>query len=116
MAWCLPEAGDDGDDGEKGFALSRVVKRIIHLGEKLGHGLAHVRTSFHSWKSLHSCSARCGTVLIRSMSNTPSAKAILQLYASMLRTSRSFSSYNFREYFIRRTKTTFREIQVCYVP
>ncbi|KAN0111805.1 hypothetical protein V8E52_008185 [Russula decolorans] len=45
------------------------------------------------------------------MSNTPSAKAILQLYASMLRTSRSFSSYNFREYFLRRTKTTFREIQ-----
>lgn len=48
---------------------------------------------------------------IHSMSNTPSAKAILQLYASMLRTSRSFSSYNFREYFLRRTKSTFREIQ-----
>jgi len=31
----------------------------------------------------------------------------------MLRTSRSFSSYNFREYFLRRTKSTFREIQVC---
>jgi hypothetical protein len=55
----------------------------------------------------------CGTVLIHSMSSTPSAKAILQLYASMLRTSRSFSSYNFREYFLRRTKNTFREIQVC---
>jgi hypothetical protein len=54
-----------------------------------------------------------GTVLIHSMSNTPSTKAILQLYASMLRTSRSFSSYNFREYFLRRTKATFREIQVC---
>jgi len=29
----------------------------------------------------------------------------------MLRSSRSFSSYNFREYFVRRTKGTFREIQ-----
>lgn len=29
----------------------------------------------------------------------------------MLRTSRSFSSYNFREYFIRRTKSNFRAIQ-----
>ena len=54
-----------------------------------------------------------GTVLIHSMSNPPSAKAILQLYATMLRTSKSFSSYNFREYFLRRTKSTFREIQVC---
>ncbi|KAI0246182.1 hypothetical protein BJV78DRAFT_1257007 [Lactifluus subvellereus] len=45
------------------------------------------------------------------MSNPPSAKSILQLYVSMLRTSRSFSSYNFREYFLRRTKNTFREIQ-----
>ncbi|KAI0267295.1 hypothetical protein BC834DRAFT_70750 [Gloeopeniophorella convolvens] len=41
----------------------------------------------------------------------PSAKSILQLYSSMLRTSKSFSSYNFREYFLRRTKSTFREIQ-----
>ena len=31
----------------------------------------------------------------------------------MLRTSQSFSSYNFREYFIRRTKDTFRTIKVC---
>ncbi|KAI0305290.1 hypothetical protein B0F90DRAFT_1625499 [Multifurca ochricompacta] len=45
------------------------------------------------------------------MSNPPSTKLILQLYASMLRTSRSFSSYNFREYFLRRTRNTFREIQ-----
>ncbi|KAH9962233.1 hypothetical protein BC827DRAFT_1358697, partial [Russula dissimulans] len=43
--------------------------------------------------------------------NPPSAKSILHLYASMLRTSRTFSSYNFREYFLRRTKSTFREIQ-----
>ncbi|KAI0050302.1 hypothetical protein FA95DRAFT_1487553 [Auriscalpium vulgare] len=45
------------------------------------------------------------------MANPPSAKTILSLYASMLRTSRSFSSYNFREYFVRKTKMTFREIQ-----
>ncbi|KAH9000908.1 hypothetical protein EDB86DRAFT_3233983 [Lactarius hatsudake] len=34
------------------------------------------------------------------MSSPPSAK-----------TAKSFSSYNFREYFIRRTKSTFKEIQ-----
>ncbi|KAI9507271.1 hypothetical protein F5148DRAFT_1206661 [Russula earlei] len=45
------------------------------------------------------------------MSNPPSAKSILHLYASTLRTCRTFSSYNFREYFLRRTKSTFREIQ-----
>ncbi|KAH9974174.1 hypothetical protein BGW80DRAFT_1305638, partial [Lactifluus volemus] len=37
--------------------------------------------------------------------------SILRLYLSLLRTSRSFSSYNFREYFIRRTRSTFREIK-----
>ncbi|KAF8268338.1 hypothetical protein EI94DRAFT_1682936 [Lactarius quietus] len=45
------------------------------------------------------------------MSNPPSAKSILQLYTQTLRTARSFSSYNFREYFIRRAKCTFKEIQ-----
>jgi len=33
------------------------------------------------------------------------------LYHNMLRTSQSFSSYNFREYFVRRTKDTFRKMQ-----
>lgn len=47
------------------------------------------------------------------MSSAASPKSILHLYASMLRTSRSFSSYNFREYFVRRTKSIFRDIQVC---
>ncbi|KAH9474748.1 LYR motif-containing protein 4 [Psilocybe cubensis] len=42
---------------------------------------------------------------------TPSRQAILSLYHNMLRTSQSFSSYNFREYFVRRTKDTFRAIQ-----
>ncbi|KAA1471941.1 hypothetical protein DENSPDRAFT_929943 [Dentipellis sp. KUC8613] len=45
------------------------------------------------------------------MVNPPSPKSLLHLYASMLRTSRAFSSYNFREYFLRRTKSTFRAIQ-----
>ncbi|KAJ3809205.1 hypothetical protein EV368DRAFT_50665 [Lentinula lateritia] len=45
------------------------------------------------------------------MSNPPSRRAILSLYHSTLRTSKSFSSYNFRNYFIRRTKDTFRAIQ-----
>jgi len=37
--------------------------------------------------------------------------ALLSLYTSMLRTSRSFSSYNFKQYFVRKTKDTFRAIQ-----
>jgi len=44
---------------------------------------------------------------------TPSREAMLSLYHNMLRTSQSFSSYNFRQYFIRRTKDTFRSMQVC---
>ena len=43
---------------------------------------------------------------------TPSRQAVLSLYHNMLRTSQSFSSYNFREYFVRRTKDTFRTMQV----
>ena len=50
---------------------------------------------------------------LSTMSNPPSAKSILQLYTQTLRTARSFSSYNFREYFIRRAKGTFKDIQVC---
>jgi len=42
---------------------------------------------------------------------TPSRQAVLSLYHNMLRTSQSFSSYNFREYFVRRTKDTFRKMQ-----
>ncbi|KAJ4481146.1 hypothetical protein J3R30DRAFT_3700731 [Lentinula aciculospora] len=45
------------------------------------------------------------------MSNPPSRRAILSLYHSTLRTSKSFSSYNFRNYFIRRAKDTFRAIK-----
>ncbi|KXN89774.1 Protein ISD11 [Leucoagaricus sp. SymC.cos] len=45
----------------------------------------------------------------------PSRGAILHLYAAMLRTSRSFSSYNFRQYFVRKTKDTFRNIQLIHV-
>jgi hypothetical protein len=36
MAWCLPEAEDNEDDGEKGFALSSVVKRKDYLGKFSG--------------------------------------------------------------------------------
>ncbi|KDR77218.1 hypothetical protein GALMADRAFT_95935 [Galerina marginata CBS 339.88] len=45
------------------------------------------------------------------MSGTPSRQAILSLYHNMMRSSQSFSSYNFREYFLRRTKDKFRAIQ-----
>lgn len=36
----------------------------------------------------------------------------MSLYTNMLRTSRSFDSYNFRQYFVRKTKDTFKDIQV----
>jgi len=42
----------------------------------------------------------------------PSRKTLLHLYAATLRASRGFSSYNFRNYFLVRTKDAFREIQV----
>ncbi|KAG6902576.1 hypothetical protein C0995_014583 [Termitomyces sp. Mi166 len=45
------------------------------------------------------------------MATPPSRAAILGLYTSTLRASRSFSSYNFREYFLRRTRETFRAMQ-----
>ncbi|EAU84000.1 hypothetical protein CC1G_11438 [Coprinopsis cinerea okayama7 len=41
----------------------------------------------------------------------PSKQAILSLYHNMLRSSQSFSSYNFRQYFVKKTKDTFRQMQ-----
>ncbi|KAI0791529.1 hypothetical protein BC629DRAFT_1593132 [Irpex lacteus] len=41
----------------------------------------------------------------------PTKEALLQLYSSTLRASRAFSSYNFRNYFVQRTKSQWREIQ-----
>lgn len=49
------------------------------------------------------------------MAAPPTKQALLNLYSSTLRTSRSFSSYNFRQYFVNRTKSTFRDIQVCHL-
>ncbi|KAN0094517.1 hypothetical protein V8E55_002804 [Tylopilus felleus] len=45
------------------------------------------------------------------MAAPPSPKAILSLYGSTLRTAKSFSSYNFRNYFLLRTKEKFRNMQ-----
>ncbi|THU84423.1 hypothetical protein K435DRAFT_831306 [Dendrothele bispora CBS 962.96] len=45
------------------------------------------------------------------MSAVPSRRAILSLYSSTLRTAKSFSSYNFKNYFVRRTRDVFRSIQ-----
>lgn len=42
----------------------------------------------------------------------PSRKTLLHLYAATLRASRGFSSYNFRTYFLARSKDAFRRIQV----
>ncbi|KZT60007.1 hypothetical protein CALCODRAFT_492997 [Calocera cornea HHB12733] len=41
--------------------------------------------------------------------SAPTRSQVLGLYTTMLRTSRTFASYNFRNYFIRRTKEKFRE-------
>ncbi|TFK53069.1 hypothetical protein OE88DRAFT_1627287 [Heliocybe sulcata] len=45
------------------------------------------------------------------MSTPPTRNAILNLYAATLRASRGFSSYNFRNYFIGRTKDHFHQIR-----
>ncbi|KII91755.1 hypothetical protein PLICRDRAFT_105698 [Plicaturopsis crispa FD-325 SS-3] len=45
------------------------------------------------------------------MSAPPTRQALMSLYTNMLRTSRSFDSYNFRQYFVRKTKDTFKDIQ-----
>jgi len=45
------------------------------------------------------------------MAAPPSPQAILSLYSSTLRAAKSFSSYNFRNYFSRRTKENFRSMQ-----
>ncbi|KAG8934824.1 hypothetical protein FRC03_009520 [Tulasnella sp. 419] len=41
--------------------------------------------------------------------SAPSRNMIISLYGDLLRTSRSFASYNFRNYFIRNTRLRFRE-------
>ncbi|PKI82783.1 hypothetical protein MVES_003268 [Malassezia vespertilionis] len=42
------------------------------------------------------------------MSAAPSKQQILALYRAHISAARSFSSYNFREYFMRRTRDSFR--------
>ncbi|EJU01328.1 hypothetical protein DACRYDRAFT_22505 [Dacryopinax primogenitus] len=41
--------------------------------------------------------------------SAPTRAQILNLYTATLRTARTFSSYNFRNYFVRRTKESFRK-------
>ncbi|KAF8583464.1 hypothetical protein K439DRAFT_1412101 [Ramaria rubella] len=48
--------------------------------------------------------------------STPSRTSLLHLYGSLLRTSRSFSSYNFRTYFVRRTRRVWRSFQADASP
>ncbi|PCH36892.1 hypothetical protein WOLCODRAFT_140631 [Wolfiporia cocos MD-104 SS10] len=45
------------------------------------------------------------------MAAAPTKQALLELYNTTLNTSRAFSSYNFRQYFERRTRNTFREME-----
>ncbi|KIY61870.1 hypothetical protein CYLTODRAFT_362261 [Cylindrobasidium torrendii FP15055 ss-10] len=45
------------------------------------------------------------------MASPPTKQMILQLYHATLKTSKTFSSYNFRNYFVDRTKDVFRDIQ-----
>jgi hypothetical protein len=58
----------------------------------------------------------CSVSNLQNVMSTPSRSSLLHLYGSLLRTSRSFSSYNFRSYFVRRTKRVWREFQVKNVP
>lgn len=44
------------------------------------------------------------------MSTPPTRKALLGLYASTLRAARTFGSYNFRNYFVQRTRDNFRNM------
>ncbi|KAF8741055.1 hypothetical protein AX14_005958 [Amanita brunnescens Koide BX004] len=46
-----------------------------------------------------------------STATTTCRRAILNLYNATLRTSNSFSSYNFRKYFVGKTQDTFRAMQ-----
>lgn len=46
------------------------------------------------------------------MAAAPTKQALTELFNATMRTSREFSSYNFRNYFARRTKTVFQEIEV----
>ncbi|KAL4071745.1 hypothetical protein J3A83DRAFT_4092602 [Scleroderma citrinum] len=46
------------------------------------------------------------------MVTSPTRQQILRLYGSTLRAAKSFSSYNFRNYFVQRTRENFRSIQV----
>lgn len=41
--------------------------------------------------------------------SAPTRAQVLSLYGALIRTSRSFSSYNFRNYFLRRTRAQFHE-------
>ncbi|KAG8744525.1 hypothetical protein FRC10_009977 [Ceratobasidium sp. 414] len=41
--------------------------------------------------------------------SAPTRSQILSLYGQLIRTSHSFSSYNFRNYFLRRTRSQFHE-------
>jgi len=45
------------------------------------------------------------------MAAAPTREAVKSLYTSMLRTSQSFSSYNFRHYFVKRTKDSFQAME-----
>ena len=60
-------------------------------------------SQFHSILSLPSTDT---------MAAAPTKQALTELFNATMRTSREFSSYNFRNYFVRRTKTVFQEIEV----
>jgi hypothetical protein len=44
------------------------------------------------------------------MASAPTREALQSLYNSMLSTSRSFASYNFRSYFVQRTQHVFKDV------
>ncbi|EIW79740.1 hypothetical protein CONPUDRAFT_57919 [Coniophora puteana RWD-64-598 SS2] len=45
------------------------------------------------------------------MATAPTKQAIRHLYSNTLAAAKSFSSYNFRNYFVQRTEDTFRTLE-----
>ena len=88
--------------------MHRTASTLIIDAAKLLWRMIRVHIVVGSFPFLHS-----PTFPKYSMTTPPSPRAILSLYSSTLRAANSFSSYNFRNYFLRRTKESFRSMQVC---
>ena len=102
------------------MVVARIVCRADAAGEVilliLGGGFTGI--GHHRWEWERNGASRdfIPDAAVMSSPVPPSRKTLLHLYAATLRASRGFSSYNFRNYFLARTKDAFRGIQVCDSP